>query len=433
VGFPITVSGIAIISILVPIPLYCIPETRYIADHNTAWICWTFFTMAMPLIIAFAILLNHERHLGLRNSLSETQRIFSSSWWTGDIDTLSARDRVRRPPAGHATFDPNAPLEVALAPDTVYTRERVLALRKRWLPASFVRFIWFCTALFIAMMAYVLGEAYAEIYLRTLPHSTMETIVYVYSWVITVHVLDGLVGWILGGKEGERVGSYPLGWIFKLYASFLFFSPMCANSMNSYFSLTYQTYVRALYARLRSPTQFVYLQILSSSFLILLGPLMISKPFHSVLTLLSINGQPLASYQKFCARNTFIRTLSESVSMIAFLGSVLVLHYGTNKDVYPYFAFPPKTPDRDAGHSPIGGGDDYSFTLTMYASMVTWACELVAGWIVRRILWFGWKMDVTGEARADLATWPELLPTGVVVMVHVLQNMMFSIARLRFH
>lgn len=163
---------------------------------------------------------------------------------------------------------------------------------------------------------------------------------------------------------------------------------------------------------------------------------MMSKPFHSVLTLLSINGQPLASYQKFCARNTFIRTLSESVSMIAFLGSVLVLHYGTNKDVYPYFAFPQtplKTPDPDAGRSPIGGGDDYSFPLTMYASMVTWACELVAGWIVRRILWFGWKMDVTGEARADLATWPELLPTGVVVMVHVLQNMMFSIARLRFH
>lgn len=174
--------------------------------------------MAMPLIIAFTILLSHERHLGLRNSLSETQRIFSSSWWTGDTETLSARDRARRPQASHAAFNPDAPLEVALAPDAnIYTRERALALRKRWLPASFVRFIWFCTALFIAMMAYVLGEAYAEIYLRTLPHTTMETIVYVYSWVITVHVLDGLVGWILGGNDGERVGSYPLGWIFKLY------------------------------------------------------------------------------------------------------------------------------------------------------------------------------------------------------------------------
>jgi hypothetical protein len=171
----------------------------------------------MPLIIAFAILLNHERHLGLRHSLSETQRIFTSSWWTGDNETLAARDRARRPQVHQETFDPDSPLEVALASDSIYrSRERDLALRKRWIPASFVRFLWFCTALFIGMLAYVLGEAYAEIYLRTLPHNTIETIVYVYSWVVTVHLLDGLTGWILGGDEGERVGSYPLGWIFKL-------------------------------------------------------------------------------------------------------------------------------------------------------------------------------------------------------------------------
>lgn len=179
--------------------------------------------MALPLLIAFAILLSHERHLGLRNSLSETQRIFTSSWWTGDTETLNARDRQRRPHVQQSSFDPNAPLEVALATDNAHTqRERRLALRKRWLPASFVRFIWFCLALFIGMLAYVLGEVYAETYLRTLPHDTYETIFYVYSWVVTVHLLDGLVGWILGGSDGERVGSYPLGWIFKLYVEISF-------------------------------------------------------------------------------------------------------------------------------------------------------------------------------------------------------------------
>lgn len=189
--------------------------------HNTGWICWTFFTMAMPLIIAFAILMNHERHLGLRQSLSETQRIFTSSWWTGDSETLAVRDRARRPQVQQASFDPNAPLEVALASDYENrNRGNDMALRKRWLPASFVRFLWFCTALFIAMLAYVLGEAYAEIYLGTLPHSTLDTLFYVYSWVLTVHSLDGLTGWILGGDDGERVGSYPLGWIFKLYVPF---------------------------------------------------------------------------------------------------------------------------------------------------------------------------------------------------------------------
>jgi hypothetical protein len=123
--------------------------------------------------------------------------------------------------------------------------------------------------------------------------------------------------------------------------------------------------------------------------------------------------------------------------MLAFLGSILVLHYGSNKDVYPYFAFDrdPNTPPagEPGGDLPIGGGEGYTFGLTFYASIVTWACEIIAGWVVRRLLWFGWKVDVTGEGKSDLAMWPELLPTGVVVMVHVLQNMLFSIVRLRFH
>lgn len=218
IGFPLTISTIAAVSIAVPIPIYYFPELRYWTTHNTVWICWTFFTMAMPLMLACAILLNHERHLGLRNSLSETQRLFTSSWWTGDTDTM--RDRPRRPHIQQTSFDPYALLEVALASDNVHrTGNGNLALRKRWIPASFMRFIWFCAALYIAMMAYVLGEAYAEMYLRTLPHDTFQTIVYVYTWVVTVHLLDWLTGWILGGNEGERVGSYPLGWIFKLFDS----------------------------------------------------------------------------------------------------------------------------------------------------------------------------------------------------------------------
>jgi hypothetical protein len=169
-----------------------------------------------------------------------------------------------------------------------------------------------------------------------------------------------------------------------------------------------------------------------------------SAPFHYVLSILTINGQSLQTYQKYCARNIYIRSLAECVSMIAFLASILVLHYGANKDVYPYFNFD-AAPPANITLSGVGGlpslpielpGKDtevYDFNLTFYASMITWACEIVAAWIVRRILWFGWKMDVTGEAKQDLGLWPELLPTGVVVMVHVLQNMFFSIIRLRFH
>lgn len=172
--------------------------------------------MAMPVAIAFLILMTNERHIGLRHSLSETQRIFTTSWWTGEPDSFPNRERRRRD-----------------FPDDLWEQDvlRVLppsgptrvTLRRRWLPASFVRFLWFCVALFIGLMAYVLGEAYAEIYLRTLPHNNFETIVYVYGWVVTVHLLDALTGWVLGIKEGERVGSYPLSWVFKLFVSPLVF------------------------------------------------------------------------------------------------------------------------------------------------------------------------------------------------------------------
>ncbi|KAI1282757.1 hypothetical protein F5Y07DRAFT_394720 [Xylaria sp. FL0933] len=404
-GFPLTISLIAILSIAGPIPIYLIPETRFLTIHNTAWISWTFVIMAMPVAIAFCLLMTHERHLGLRHSLSATQRIFTSSWWTGETGG-STRDYTRsrrgqRRGFGPGGFDPDAAvLQIAAEhsppPTTAFMQ------RRRWLPASFVRFVWFCLALTISLLAYLIGEAYAEIYLRTLPHNSWETIVYVYSWVITIQLLDLLTGWILGGNEGERVGSYPLSWIFKLY-----------------FMLTYQTYVRALYARLRSPQQFIWLQALSSSFLIVLTPLTMTETYHRALTMLGLTGQSYGSYQKICTRNVFIRFLAENVSMLTFLGSILVLHFGPNTDVYPYFAF--DDPD-----------EPYNFKFTLVATAITWACELVAGIVLRGLIRWIFGVNANIEGRMDLAVWPELLPTSVAVMLHVLQNMLFSIIRLHF-
>ncbi|KAF3342344.1 DNA repair protein rhp7 [Verticillium dahliae VDG2] len=262
-GFLPTISLIATLALVLPIPIYLTPETRFLTVHNTSWIAWTFIVMAAPVAIAFLILTTSQRHhLGLRNR-------------------IKAR---------------------------------------------------------------------------------------------------------------------------------------------SYFMLTYQTYVRALYARLRSPQQFVLLQILSSSFLILLTPLTMSPLWHRVSRALNFTDQSYASYQKVCTRNVFIRFLAENVSMAAFLGSVLVLHFGPNKDVYPYFAF-----DFDDDDS-----ERYDFRLTFWASSVTWACELAASLCLRLLIRWCYGVDVGREGRLDLAVWPELLPTSVAVMLHVLQNMLFSIIRLQF-
>lgn len=229
-GFPLTISLIAVLGTVGPIVLYLVPEAQFLTTHNTVWITWTFCIMAMPVMIASLILLTKERHLGLRHSLSETQRIFTSSWWTSEDDLAGGGLSNGRANAGRRRAQQlwdeaqeSDILQVAGAGGLLGGQQHDPApprvpvrLRHRFLPASFVRFVWFCTALFIGMLAYVIGEAYAEVYLRTLPHNSLDTIVYVYGWISTVYLLDGLTGWILGGNQGERVGSYPLSWVFKL-------------------------------------------------------------------------------------------------------------------------------------------------------------------------------------------------------------------------
>lgn len=228
-GFPLTICLIAVLGTVGPIAMYLVPEAQFLTTHNTVWIMWTFCIMAMPVMIASCILLTKERHLGLRHSLSETQRIFTSSWWTSEDDLGGPDIRVngRRRPEHLWNEGGDGMLHIGAGGDPHPPRVGI-KLRRRFFPASSVRFVWFCTALLIGLLAYVIGEAYAEVYLRTLPHSSLDTIVYVYGWISTVYLLDGLTGWILGGNQGERVGSYPLSWVFKLSVTYPALSP-CAT------------------------------------------------------------------------------------------------------------------------------------------------------------------------------------------------------------
>ncbi|KAI5777020.1 hypothetical protein EDC01DRAFT_431048 [Geopyxis carbonaria] len=372
-GFPPTFTFFNFLPLSVGVMLYYFLPGPLITE-NLTWIFLTFSTMCCPLVIAFLVLLFERRHnrLGMGRGLSETQLLFTSS----------------SPGSSRAGIGRNR------------SRFRWRSRPGWWqLPRSYKRFFWFCSAMLLSLLAFALGEAYAELYLRTLPHNSLETVIYVWSWVATIHILDLLTGWILGA----RVGSYPLGVVFKLY-----------------FQLTYQTYVRALYARLRSPSQFAYLQLLSSSIVVIWSPITMTPLFHSIVHGLKLNGQNYPEWQKTVGRSFFVRGLAENVSMAAWLGWVIVLHYGYNTKVYPYFSFNDKN-------------DPYTFSLTFWASLATWGCEIVAGWIVRRVMQYFFRFGVTEEAIKDFGRYPELFPAVVMVMVHVLQNMLFSIVRLRFY
>lgn len=286
-GFSSAFTLFNLLPLLIAVPMYYILPA-VIINHNLTWILLTFSTMLAPVLISFLVLIFERRagHLGRRSSPSDTQLLFSTS------------------AASSRRFEPRP------APSW---RKRVVRTPTEWgLARSYIRFIWFCSALLLSLVALVLGEAYAEVYLRTLPHNSLETVLYVWSWVATIHLLDGTTGWIMGAC----VGSYPLGFVFKLY-----------------FSITYQTYVRALYARLRSPSQFAYLQLLSSSIVIIWQPLSMTRSVHAAFVACQINGQTYEEYRKFVGRSFWVRGLAENVSMLAWLGWVVGLHYGWNTKV----------------------------------------------------------------------------------------------------
>jgi hypothetical protein len=434
-------------SILVPLPIYLVPQWRWLTVHNTLWIGLTFCTMLVPVVIAMYSLVRHERHLGLRHPLSSTQRLFTSNWFAGDGDTFPRRGRqgladpqiTEEEDNNHSTDLGNGsqiePTQVNISDFLSSTHSnrhrstqqntRNKAFHKNWIPSSFIRFLWFCLALSLTLLCLILGEAYAEIYLRTLPHNNIETVVYVYSWVCTVLILDGVTQWILISSDSpdmresrSRVHSYPLAWIFKLY-----------------YQLTYQTYVRALYARLRSPSQFLILQLISSTSQIVLVPLTMSQAYSTVLSFF-IEQDDIATTRHLVARSFFIRGIAENMSMITFLGEMVIFHYFPNGAMYPYLSFRSAEAPTANSASAIASmvvPQPYNFSLTLRFSLLTSLCEICAGFLIRRLVGYVYKIDVTANAVKELGEWGgELLPTAVVTCIHVGMSMAFCIIRLRF-
>ncbi|BFZ61846.1 hypothetical protein YB2330_002923 [Saitoella coloradoensis] len=320
------------------------------------WILLTFATMSTPMIFSFSILRSNRRH----------------SWhsWRSSLNNAS---------------------------DVFF--ERV-----RYVPESWRRFLWFSGALGLGLVALVAGEAYTYIYMSTLPHSAADALVYVYTWVATVHLLDLTTCWILG--EG-RVNSYSLTTAFKFY-----------------YAMTLNTYLRNLYARLRSPQQFALLQAASSTSIIVVAPLTMTTYAWRVVGWLTglVGGGEREGYEEWkkkVGRGVYIQTLAKDVTMMAFLGWVAVLHFGPNRDAYPYFGFEDKS-------------DPYTYRLTTIASSVVWVSEIVSAYIARRIIYRQFGFSITKEAVKDFKEHPDLVPSLQAVAVHVLQNMLFSLLTLAF-
>ncbi|KAF9953629.1 hypothetical protein BGZ72_005261 [Mortierella alpina] len=321
--------------------------------YRLTWVFLTFCTMTIPLLVAFLVIRSENRNV-YRHSLTAAQKLFLSA--------SSFESRI---------------------------------------PASYIRFLWFCVALAIALSTIVTGELYADQYIQTSQkgaHTTIEGLIYVYTWVGTIYILDAITDYIVE----TRVRSYPLSSIFKLYYFMIYF-----------------IFYRNLFVRLRSYEQFLVIQLASSFWVCIFHPICMTHTVYRTLVYLFGITRTYEEYKRQVGRGLFLRNLAENVTMLAFLCWVNILYYGPNAKIYPYFQF------KDLNV-------EYDHDVTVYASLGIWASELISNFINRTICKRLMGHHVTKEALKDFKEYPELIVAFVLVMVHILQDMLLSLLHLNF-
>lgn len=90
--------------------------------------------------------------------------------------------------------------------------------------------------------------------------------------------------------------------------------------------------------------------------------------FYRALVVLVGYPKTVDEHREQVATNAQTRSIAQNVSMVGFLGWLVILHYGPNSAVYPFFKFV-DNPDPS---------DPYTFSLTFWASSVIWVrCHLL--------------------------------------------------------
>ncbi|KAK4686249.1 hypothetical protein P7C73_g3888, partial [Tremellales sp. Uapishka_1] len=142
------------------------------------------------------------------------------------------------------------------------------------------------------------ANSYASLFLATLPHTSLDAGTWVWSWVITVQLLGQISVFIISSKVRSRA----LLFLYKLF-----------------FQLVYHVFYRNLFARLRSPSQFATVQLISSISTIIIFPIQMTKLWHKGLQLVIGYPQPWEEHADTVAVGFYVRGLAQNVTMLGFL------------------------------------------------------------------------------------------------------------------
>ena len=150
-------------------------------ERKTVWVLLSVGTMSMPALVCFAKL-RRDRRMTYRHSLTGASD--ATRYW---------------------------PVLIVYAKEMQKTfLERQLTSR---IPRSYIRFLWFCASIAVALFTLSAGQGFASVYLSTLPHNSIDGVCYVWSWVITTNLLSVVTCWVLAVK----VRSKGLVFVFRYY------------------------------------------------------------------------------------------------------------------------------------------------------------------------------------------------------------------------
>lgn len=72
------------------------------------------------------------------------------------------------------------------------------------MPRSYRRFLWFLVTLTLSLLVLLIGQAFATVYLSTLPHGNIDGLTYVWTWIATCNILNAASNWVLQTKVRSR-------------------------------------------------------------------------------------------------------------------------------------------------------------------------------------------------------------------------------------
>lgn len=152
-------------------------------ERKTLWVGLAGLAMCMPAVACF-VKLRRDRRNSYRHSMTEAQKTCVS----------------RRP-------------SIASFHDLTRVRRFLDHMLGKRIPRSYLRFLWFVTCLFIALVSLIIGQGFASVYLSTLPHTSLDGVAYVWCWIGTVQLLNGVAGFVLETKIRSRA----LTFVFRFY------------------------------------------------------------------------------------------------------------------------------------------------------------------------------------------------------------------------